>query len=434
MSSLETLGGLERRLNVSIPQDQLRGEMEIRLKRVGRTAKVAGFRPGKIPVKILEQQYGAQIHQEVLGEKLQSSFFDAAEANNLHVAGYPKFELKTADLNAPTIEYSATFEVYPEVTIGDISAESVVREAFVLADADVEKTINTMRKQRAVFTTVDRATQNHDQVRIDFTGTLDGVAFEGGEAKDIKLELGVGRMLPDFEAGIIGAKAGETKSFELTFPEDYHGKDVAGKQVTFAVTVHQVEEPVLPELDAEFAKSLGVADGDVEKLKVEIRSNLNREAQRRIKVRNKDHAMEALLKVGVLDVPKSLVESESQNLMQQSRADMEARGIKLPADMKLPLDLFAERATKRVKLGLILSELVTKHELAATSEQVKALLTEYAESYQSPAEVIRWYTSDPSRIKEIENLALEDNVVAWVMAGANVVDQSVGFDALMENN
>jgi trigger factor len=209
---------------------------------------------------------------------------------------------------------------------------------------------------------------------------------------------------------------------------------VAGKQVTFAVTVHQVEEPILPVLDAEFAKSLGIADGDVEKLKVEIRSNLNREAQRRIKVRNKDHAMESLLKVGVLDVPKSLVESESQNLMQQSRADMEARGIKLPADMKLPLELFAERATKRVKLGLILSELVTKHELAATSDQVKALLTEYAESYQSPAEVIRWYTSDLSRLKEIENLALEDNVVAWVMAGAKVTDQTVDFDALMENN
>jgi trigger factor len=434
MSSLETLGGLERRLNVSIPQTQLRGEVETRLKRVGRTAKVAGFRPGKIPVKILEQQYGQQIQQEVLGEKLQSSFYEAAEENNLHVAGYPKFELKTADLNAAEIEYSATFEVYPEVTIGDISAESVVREAFVLADADVEKTINTMRKQRAVFTTVDRATQNHDQVRIDFTGTLDGVVFEGGEAKDIKLELGVGRMLPDFEAGIIGAKAGETKSFELTFPADYHGKEVAGKQVTFAVTVHQVEEPILPALDAEFAKSLGITDGDVEKLKVEIRSNLNREAQRRIKVRNKDHAMESLLKVGALEVPKSLVESESQNLMQQSRADMEARGIKLPADMKLPLDLFAERATKRVKLGLILSELVTKHELAATSDQVKALLTEYAESYQSPAEVIRWYTSDPSRLKEIENLALEDNVVAWVMAGAKVTDQTVDFDALMENN
>jgi trigger factor len=434
MSSLETLGGLERRLNVSIPQAQLRSEMEIRLKRVGRTAKVAGFRPGKIPVKILEQQYGAQIQQEVLGEKLQSSFYEAADENKLHVAGYPKFELKTADLNAAEIEYSATFEVYPEVTIGDISAESVVREAFVLADADVEKTINTMRKQRAIFTTVERATQNHDQVRIDFTGTLDGVVFEGGEAKDIKLELGVGRMLPEFEAGIIGAKAGETKSFELTFPADYHGKDVAGKQVTFAVTVHQVEEPILPVLDAEFAKSLGIADGDVEKLKVEIRSNLNREAQRRIKVRNKDHAMESLLKVGVLDVPKSLVESESQNLMQQSRADMEARGIKLPADMKLPLELFAERATKRVKLGLILSELVTKHELAATSDQVKALLTEYAESYQSPAEVIRWYTSDLSRLKEIENLALEDNVVAWVMAGAKVTDQTVDFDALMENN
>ena len=434
MSSLETLDGLQRRLNLSISQQTVRGEMSARLKQVGRTAKVAGFRPGKVPTKILEQQYGAQIHQEILGEKLQSSFFEAADANNLNVAGYPQFELKTNDLNAPEIEYSATFEVYPEVVIGAIAGEEVQRDAFVLSDADVAKTIDTMRKQRAVFTLVQRAAQNHDQVRIDFSGTLDGVVFEGGEAKDIKLELGVGRMLPDFEAAIVGTKAGETKSFEMTFPEDYHGKEVAGKQVTFTITVHAVEEPVLPALDAEFAKSLGIADGDVEKLKGEIRSNLDREAQRRIKVRNKDYAMEALLKIGQLEVPKALVNSEAQSLMQQSRSEMESRGIKLPPEMKLPVDLFTERATKRVKLGLILAELVKKNDLQAQAEQVKDLLKEYAESYQSPEEVVRWYTSDPSRLKEIENLVLEDNVVAWVMAGAKIKDQVVDFDALMENN
>ena len=297
MSNVETLSGLQRRLNASIPQQQLRSEMEARLKRIGRTAKVHGFRPGKVPFKVLEQQYGASVQQEVLGESLQRSFAEAAVSNKLQVAGYPHFELKTADLNAPQIEYSATFEVYPEVKIGSIAGESVNRVSFTLSDADVEDTINTLRKQRAEYKKADRAAQNDDQVRIDFTGKLNGAVFEGGEAKDFTVVPGAGRMLPDFEKAIVGMKAGETKSFDMTFPADYHGKDVAGKQVTFTITVHAVEAPHLPEVDAEFAKSLGVADGDVSKLKAEIRENIGREAQRRAKVRNKDSAMDALLEV-----------------------------------------------------------------------------------------------------------------------------------------
>jgi len=434
MSNVETLSGLQRRLNASIPQQQLRGEVEARLKRIGRTAKVHGFRPGKVPFKVLEQQYGASVQQEVLGESLQRSFAEAAVSNKLQVAGYPHFELKTADLNAPQIEYSATFEVYPEVKIGSIAGESVNRVSFTLSDADVEDTINTLRKQRAEFKKADRATQNEDQVRIDFTGKLDGVVFEGGEAKDIALVLGAGRMLPDFETAIIGMKAGETKSFDMTFPADYHGKDVAGKQVTFTITVHAVEAPHLPEVDAEFAKSLGMADGDVSKLKAEIRDNIGREAQRRVKVRNKDSAMDVLLKIAQLDVPKALLESESQHLMQQTVQDMEARGMKMPKGMQLPTDMFAERATKRVKLGLILAELVKQHDLSAKPEQMKALVQEYAQSYEHPEEVVRWYNAEPGRMREIENLVLEDNVVAWVMAGAKVNDQAVTLNELMGSN
>jgi trigger factor len=434
MSNVETLSGLQRRFSASIPQQQLRSELEARLKRIGRTAKVHGFRPGKVPFKVLEQQYGPSVQQEVLGESLQRSFAEAAIANKLQVAGYPQFEIKTADLNAPQIEFSATFEVYPEVAIADISGESVNRAVFTLSDADVEETINNLRKQRAEFKKADRAAQNGDRVRIDFSGKLNGVVFEGGEGKDLALELGTGRMLPDFEKAIVGMKAGETKSFDMTFPADYHGKEVAGKQVTFTITVHAVEEAHLPEVNAEFAKSLGAADGDVAKLKQEIRDNIAREADRRVKMRNKDNAMEVLLKIAQLEVPKALLEDESQRLMQQTMHDMEARGMKIPKNMPLPTDLFAERATKRVKLGLILAELVKKHDLKAKPEQVKALIQEQAQSYEHPEEVVRWYNGEPSRMREVENLVLEDNVVAWVMAGAKVTDQAVTLTELMGSN
>ena len=431
MASVETLGALQRRLNAFIPQQMVRGEVEARLKRLGRTAKVHGFRPGKVPFKILEQQYGAQVHQEVLGDALQRSFADETRANSLKVAGYPNFELKPADAASEQIEYSATFEVYPEVTVGDIGAESVERVTYTLSDADIDNTITTLRKQRAVFEPADRAAQNEDQVRIDFSGTLNGVVFEGGEAKDFSVVLGLGRMLPDFENAIVGMKAGETKSFDMTFPEDYHGKDVAGKQVTFTITLHAVEAPRLPELDAALAKSLGVEDGDVNKLKAEIRDNLTRETERRIKGRNKNNAMDLLLKVCQLELPKALLDSEVQNLMGQAMQDMQERGMKIPQGMSLPPDLFVEQAQKRVKLGLILAELVKRHNLGAKAEQVKALVEDYAQSFEHPAEVVKWHYSDPSRLREAEAMVLEENLVAWVMDTAKVSERAMDFNELM---
>jgi len=434
MSSVETLGALERRLNASIPQQQILGEVAARIKRMGRTAKVPGFRPGKVPFKILEQQFGTQAHQEVLGDELHRSFAEAAQANNLKVAGYPNFEIKTTDFSAPEIEYSATFEVYPEVVIGDIGSESIERFTFALSDADIDNTIDTLRKQRAVFENVTRAAANEDQVRIDFSGKLDGVVFEGGEAKNFALVLGVGRMLPDFEKAIVGMKAGETKSFDMTFPEDYHGKDVAGKKVTFTIVMHSVEAPRLPELDAVFVKGLGIADGDLAKLKAEIKNNLQAEAQRRIKARNKDKAMDALLNVAQLEAPKALVESESQRMMQQTMHDMQSRGVNIPKGMQLPANLFAERATKRVKLGLVLEALVKQNHLEAKPEQIKALISEHAQSYEKPEEVVRWYAEEPARMREVENLALEDNVVNWLMSRAKMTDKAVEFNELMGND
>lgn len=432
MSSLETVSALERRLNATIPQPALRGQVANRLKHIGRTAKIAGFRPGKIPAKVLEQHYGMEARQEALGHALQQSFAEAVQAQDLRVAGDPEFTVKTSDWNADEIEYSATFEVYPEVVLGDVAAESVERSTYELSQADIDNTIATLRKQRASFVAADRAAQSDDKVVIDFVGTLDGVVFQGGEAKDYPVELGSGRMLPEFEAAIAGMKVGETKSFDMTFPENYHGKDVAGKQVTFAITLNRVEGPVLPEVDAEFAKSVGIADGDVARLSDEIRSNLEREVVRRLKGRNKDAAMDVLVKVAQFELPKALVQWESQRLMEQTVQDMEKRGMAMKG-MQLPVDLFKERAEKRVKLGLILADLVEKFDLKAQPEKVRALVEDYAQSFEHPEEVVRWYYADPARFQEIENLVLEENVVDWVLARAKVSDKALAFAELMGN-
>ena len=432
MSSVETVSALERRLNASIPQQAIRGEVAARLKKIGRSAKIAGFPPRQTPIKILEQHYGAQAHQEALGDALQRSFAEAVETNNLNVAGYPQFEIKTNDLNADQIEYSATFEVYPEVVLGDLSGETVERLTYEVTQTDVDNTIATLRKQRATFEAVTRAAQNDDRTMIDFVGKLNGEVFQGGEGKNYPVTLGSGSMLPEFEAAIVGMKAGDTKSFDLTFPESYHSKELAGKQVTFTITLHGVEAPRLPELDAEFAKTVGIADGDVSKLEDEIRSNLTREVSRRLKVRNKGAAMDALLRVARFEVPKALLEWESQSLMKQTIQDMESRGMKMKG-MALPPSLFTERAERRVKLGLIMADLLQKHDLKAMPEQTKALIMDYAQSYDDPEQVIRWYAADPNRKLEVENLILEENVVAWVMGQAKVADKPVAFNDLMGN-
>ena len=429
-TNLETLGTLERRLNVAVPQNEIEAEVESRLKRLARTARVAGFRPGKVPLNVVARQYGAQVRQEVLGETLQRSFSAAVREKNLKVAGYPRFEPKAGETDAAQFEYSATFEVYPEVAIGDLSGATIERPSIVIGDAEVDKTLQVLRKQRGRFEPVARAAANGDKVRMDFRATVEGQEFPGGKGDNFEVVLGEGRLLPDFESNVVGVAAGGVKTFELTFPEDYHGKEVAGKTATFEVTLKEVAELRLAEVDADFAKGLGIADGDLGKMRDEIKANLEREVKRRVQARVKEQVMQALIDHAKLDLPKALVEAESHQLGESARRDLEARGVKVPA-AGVPPEMFREQAERRVRLGLILSELVKLNELHARPEQVRSIVEDFAQSYEQPHEVVQWYYAAPERLRDAEALALEENVVAWVESKAKMVDKPAEFDEFM---
>ena len=315
-SSVENLGRLQRRLNMAMPLAKIDDEVNNRLKHLARTVKLHGFRPGKVPLKVIAQHYGAQVRQEVLGDALQKSFSNAVREQNLKVAGYPKFEAKPLQDGSQQFEYTATFEIYPEVKLGDISGEKISRPVVDVGEDQVAKTLEILRKQRISYHAVEREARERDQVTLDFSGTISGEEFAGGQGKELALVLGDGRLLPEFEKQVAGMRANETKVFELTFPEDYHGKEVAGKTASFEVTLKHIAEPKLPEIDAEFAKNFGVRDGDLEKLKRDIKDNLLKEAKTRMQARIKDQAMQALLNVTQVDLPQSLVEMETHRLME----------------------------------------------------------------------------------------------------------------------
>ena len=431
-ADLETLSSLERRLSVSLPLAQVNSEVENRLKRLAQTVKLHGFRPGKVPLKIVEQQFGGQVRQEVLGDAVQRSFGEAVKEKNLRVAGYPRIEVKSAGDAEGKFEYTATFEVYPELAIGELAGVKIQRPLVNIGDAEVDKTIEILRKQRTHYHSAGRGAQPGDQVQMEYRGTIDGNPFEGGSSTDQYALLGEGQLLADFEKNVVGMKAGEAKSFELRFPEDYHGKEVAGKTAQFEVTVKDVREAHVPEADAEFAKSLGVADGDIVKMRSEIKGNLEREVKRRAGSRVKDQVMKALLDATRVELPRALLDMEIDRLMHNMRHDLEARGLKADK-VPMPKEAFEPEAQRRVRLGLILAELVKKHGLEAKPDQVKAVVGEYAQSYEKPDEVLRWYYQSPERLREVESIVLEDNVVQWVLANAGVEDKATEFDDLMGN-
>ncbi|MBU1264544.1 MAG: trigger factor [Gammaproteobacteria bacterium] len=427
-ANLEVLEGLVRRLDISVPMDPLETEVQSRLKRLARNVKMHGFRPGKAPLAAVARQHGPGVRQEVLGETLQARFGEAVQAHQLKIAGYPRFEPKAGQTDTTEMRFSASFEVYPEVKIDDLSTAKISRPVVDLGEAEVAKTLEVLQKQRRTFESTDRAAATDDLVKFDYQGTVDGAAFEGGQGEDFAAVIGEGRLLQEFEQNLIGTKPGDSKGFDLTFPAEYPAKDLAGKVAHFEVQVKDVQAPVLPPVDAEFAKALGVEGGDVEKLKAEVKSNLEREVKRRVQAKLKEQAMELLLQKSTLDLPQSLVAVETERLMKMTEADMQSRGVQT---MKLSADMFTGQAERRVRLGLILAEIVQAHKLVAQPEQVRALIAEQAQSYEDPDQVMQWYYQNPERMHEIESLALEENVVAWVAGQAQVEDVTTSFEELM---
>jgi trigger factor len=428
-NTIENLSQLERRLTMAVPVADIDRQVDERLKKLARNVRLPGFRPGKVPLKIVAQQYGPQVRSEVIGDAVQKAFSDAVRDQNLRIAGYPRIERKEG---APEgeLQFSATFEIYPEVGLGDLSAVTIERPTLVVGDPEVDQTIVVLRKQRTRYDTVERPAAAGDRVTVDYRGTIDGAEFAGGKGDDFAFVLGEGRMLPEFEAGVTGLSAGDQRTVAVTFPADYQAKDVAGKAASFAVTLKKVEAARLPEVDAEFARSLGVTDGDLAKMRAEVRANVEREVKKRLGGQLKAQAMQALVDTTRLDLPKALVDLELERLVAGARADLQARGLKLE---NVPVDpqVFESQARRRVTLGLIVAEVVKRFDLGAKPEQVRRLVEEHAESYEQPTEVVKWFYTQPERLAEFEGLAVEENVIDWVLKHARVVDKPAAFDELM---
>jgi trigger factor len=429
-SNVENLSALERRFDITISLEKLQSEIENRLKRLAKTTKLHGFRPGKVPFKIVTQMYGAQVQQDVLNDAVHKEFTDTVKELNLQVAGYPRFEAKPADGNDARYTFSATFEVYPEIVLGDLSKQNIERPNVRVAGADIDKTLDMIRKQRVTYEPVDRSAKKGDRVKIDYRGVIDGNDFGGGKAEGVQLILGDGKFLKDFEASLVGMKVGNSKSFDVVFPEDYHGKDIAGKTVTFEVKLSELEASVLPNVDTDFAKLLGVSDGDIKKLREGIQQDLEREVSKRTRTKLKEQIMQSLLDTTQIEAPGVLINQEIERLMQNARSGLEARGMKAK-EMPFTPDLFKEKAEYRVKLGLILAEVVRVHALKATPEQIRNIIEDAAQSYENPEQVVKWHYASSERLQEAESLALEENVVNWALDKVKVTDKTVTFDELM---
>ena len=430
--TVETLEKLERKITLSMPAQTIATEVDKRLKQLARRVKVDGFRPGKVPMNIVAQRYGYSVHYEVMNDKVGELFQTAANEAKLRVAGQPRITEKDGAAEGEML-FDAVFEVYPEVKFGDLAAVEVERVTAEVSDEAVDKTIEILRKQRRTFAqrAMDTAAQAGDRVTIDFEGKIDGEPFQGGKASDFQFMLAEGQMLKEFEDAVTGMKSGESKTFPLNFPADYHGKDVAGKQADFLVTVKKIEAAHLPELTDELAKSLGVAEGTVDALKADIRKNLQREVKLRLQGRNKQAALDALVKQAELDLPNASVQAELQRMVESARADLKARGIKDADKAPIPEDLFRPQAEQRVRLGLVVAELVRTHELHATPDQIKAHVDELASGYEKPEEVARWYYSEMDRLAQVEAMVIENNVTDFILSKAKVTDKALSFDELM---
>jgi len=431
-TQLETTGALERKLAMAVPVAEINRQVVERLRKLSRNVKMPGFRPGKVPMKMIERSYGPQVHAEVLGDAVSRAFSEAVDEHKLRVAGQPRIESREG-VAEHELGFTATFEVYPEIALGDPAALELERVSCPVGEADVDKTIAILRKQRVNWAAADRAAQDGDRVTIDFTGTIDGVAFPGGSATDFAFVLGEGRMLPDFETGVRGAGSGETKTFPVAFPAEYGSADLAGKTAQFEVTVKKVEAPQLPEVDEAFARQLGVPDGDLARMRADIRANLEREVAQRVRARNKAAAMEAIAGLASFELPRALVEAESNALGERAIEDLRQRGMDPKNLPQIPPDTFRDQAERRVRLGLIVAEIVRAHGLQAKPDQIRKQIEEFAQAYENPAEVVRYYFSDRDRLAEVEAIVVEQNVVDWALSKARITDRELAFDELMSS-
>jgi len=430
--TVETLEKLQRRITLTLPMDSISGEVETRLKKLARTVRADGFRPGKVPMSVVAQRYGYSVHYEVMNDKVGEAFNSAANEAKLRVAGMPKITQKDQAAEG-VMAFDATFEVYPEVKIGDLSQVAVERISTEVTEAAIDKTVDILRKQRRTFQQrpLAEGAVEGDRVTIDFEGKIDGEPFAGGKAEAFQFIVGEGQMLPQFDQGVRGMKAGESKTFPVAFPADYQGKDVAGKEADFLVTMKKIEAQHLPQINEAFVKTLGIKEPTVEALRADVKKNLEREVKFRVLGRNKAAVMDALVSAAELDVPTALVEGEIERLVEAARADLKQRGVKDADKAPIPPELFKDQAERRVRLGLVVAELVRSQNLQAKPEQLQAHIEEMSQSYEKPAEVMRWYLSDRQRMAEVEAIVIESNVTAHVLGLARVTDKVLPFDELM---
>ncbi|WP_456417616.1 trigger factor [Thiolapillus sp.] len=428
--SVESGEGLVKRLLVNLPADKVNELVDAKLKEAARTVKMDGFRPGKVPLRVVRQRYGAQVRQDAYGELIQSSFYEAATQENLQPVGEPSIELREEEADGG-LAYTATFEVMPEVEVADLSALEIKRPVTEVQDADVDNMIEKLRQQRTEWIEVERAAKNDDRLTLDFTGIMDGEAFEGGTASDISLVLGSGTMIPGFEAGLVGAKAGDKPVLELKFPDDYRVENLAGKDVTFNVEVKAVAEPKLPEVDEEFVKSLGVEDGTEESLRKEIRENMDREVRQKIKGRTKERVMDALLAANDISVPSAMISQEAAALKQQTQQEMSQSGQQ--STMDLPLSMFEPQAERRVKLGILVGEIMRNNEMKVDQARVDETIAEQAATFEDPQEIIDWYKENAQARASVENVVLEDQVVDLILQQAKVEEEKLSFDELLNS-
>ncbi len=426
--SIETTSGLERRLTVGVPAERVENEVNNRLKKAAKNVRLDGFRPGKVPLKVIKQRFGAGVRQEVLGEVMSQSFYEAVSQENLRPAGQPNIEPKQLD-EGSDIEFVATFEIFPEIELADMSGIEIERPAADVTDEDVDNMIEVFRNQQGKWETVERPAQNGDQVTIDFVGTRDGEPFEGGSAENTELQLGSGRMIPGFEDGIVGMSVGEEKTLELSFPEEYHNEDLRGASVEFKITLHAISERMPAAMDEELFKVYGVEDGGEEQFRAEIADNMRRELKTAVRNLVKQQVLDAVVsRHEGQDVPKALIDSEVNTMRQQMFQQFGGAG---SADMDmeslLPAEMFAEQAERRVKLGLVLNEMVTSNELKADPDEVRKAVEEIASTYQEPDEVVNWYYSNQEQLSGVENMVLEDAVIEKILESAKLSEKACSY-------